>query len=104
MGSTPWTTPVPVSPTTPSTPSLVVPASSTVSLTSTARPSPLTVLLVCTVASCLRRRYRCLPWSLLRHVRLLQAPPPQEPRDQLLRLFRSWLVRHHRCRYRCLPS
>merc|ERR1712224_125531 len=50
--STPWTTPVPVSPTTPSTPSLVVPASSTVSLTSTARPSPLTVLLVCTVASC----------------------------------------------------
>ncbi len=49
--STPSTTPVPVLPTTPSPPRRVVSASSTVSLTSTARPSPLTVSLVCTVVS-----------------------------------------------------
>merc|ERR1712000_18300 len=50
--STRSTTPVPVSPTTPSPSRPVVPASSTVSSTSTARPSPLTVLPVSTVVSC----------------------------------------------------
>merc|ERR1712115_628105 len=49
--STPSTTPVPVLPTTPRTPSLAVTVSSTVSSTSTGRPSPLTVLPVSTVVS-----------------------------------------------------
>merc|ERR1711981_350699 len=51
--STPSTTPVPVLPTTPRTPSLAVTVSSTASSTSTGRPSPLTVLPVSTVVSCL---------------------------------------------------
>jgi hypothetical protein len=50
--STPSTTPVPVLPTTPRTPSLVVSASSTAWWMSTRRPSPPTVLPVSTVASC----------------------------------------------------
>merc|ERR1712115_2276 len=50
--STPSTTPVPVLPTTPRTPSLAVTVSSTVSSMSTGRPSPLTVLPVSTVVSC----------------------------------------------------
>merc|ERR1712014_203720 len=53
LSSTPSTTPVPVLPTTPRTPSLAVTVSSTVSSMSTGRPSPLTVLPVSTVVSCL---------------------------------------------------
>lgn len=51
--STPSTTPVPVSETTPRTPRKVARVSSTVSSTSTRRRSPLMVLPVCTVVLCL---------------------------------------------------
>merc|ERR1712059_202889 len=51
--STPSTTLVPILPTTPRTPSPAVTVSSTASSTSTGRPSPLTVLPVSTVVSCL---------------------------------------------------
>jgi solute carrier family 25 (adenine nucleotide translocator) protein 4/5/6/31 len=47
---------------------------------------------------------RCLPWSLLRHVRLHQARPSHwQPRGQLPCLFPSRMDRHHWCRYRLLP-